>query len=118
MNQLNDNSISRLIEKFLKIKALGFIPSSRSHNTGIGKTFEDLLEKEEDNLAEADFEGIEVKSQRSTASSYITLFTKSPSFPNGANGILRDNYGELVNPANPLIKKLHTSIFGHRYIVL
>lgn len=115
MNQLNDTSVSKLVEKFLKIKALGFVPSRRMHNTGIGKTFEDLLEKEEDNLAEADFEGIEVKSQRDTALSYITLFTKSPSFPRGANRILRDNYGALVDQSNPLIKKLHTSIFGNRY---
>jgi len=115
MNQLNDTNVGELIEKFLRIKALGFVPSRRSHNTGIGKTFEDLLEKEEDNLSEADFDGVEVKSQREAASLYITLFTKSPSFPGGANGILRDNYGALVNQSNPLIKKLHTSIFGNRY---
>lgn len=94
---------------------MGFVRSNRSHNTGIGKTFEDLLGTLENNKKEADFEGIEVKSQRQAAASCITLFTKSPTFPKAVNSILRDKYGTVVDPQNPIIKKLHTSMFGNRF---
>lgn len=115
MNQSDRLDTENLISEFLRIKALGFVRSHRPHNTGVGKTFEDLLGKKEDNKKEADFEGIEVKSQREAASSYITLFTKSPSFPVGANAILRDNYGAEVGGTDGIIRKLHTSVFGNKY---
>ncbi len=82
------------IEDFKYIISLGFMPSHRSHNTGIGKTFEDLIEVEENNLSVADYMGhIELKSQRDYTSSMISLFTKSPSYPPNANTTLRENFG-------------------------
>jgi len=98
------------IENFKVVKDMGFVPSHRTHNTGIGKTLEDLMGVEENNLDEPDFGDIELKSQRNLTSSYVTLFTKSPSHPNSANTLLRDNYG-IENEDNPDIKKLHTSMF-------
>ena len=107
----------KVSNEFKRIKALGFIPSNRPNNKdgGIGNTFEDHLGVLENNLKDPDFEGFEVKTQRFLTSSYITLFSKSPSFPKGANAILKDKYGEVRDPDFPDLKKLYASIFGHRH---
>lgn len=104
----------KIIEEFKRIRELGFVPSKRSNNTGIGKTFEDYLGVIENNLKESDYEGFEVKSKRALSSSFLTLFTKSPNHPAGANTILRDSFGENYEEY-PGLKKLHTSIFSHRF---
>ncbi len=104
----------KIIEEFNRIKSLGFVQSKRKNNTGIGKTFEDYLGVTENNVKSPDFEGFEVKSQRALTSSFLTLFTKSPSGPNGANSYLRDNFGENYEEYADL-KKLHTSIFSNKY---
>ncbi len=96
------------------IKAKNWVPSNRTHNTGIGKTYEDLLGKTEDNLPESDFHDIEVKTQREESSSFVTLFTKSPDFPRGANTILRNKFGTEVEEFENM-KQIHTSVFGHQY---
>ena len=44
----------------------------------------------------------------------MTLFTKSPNAPKGANKILRNNYGETYIEY-PGLKKLHTSIFSNKF---
>lgn len=103
-----------ITKRFQEIKAMEFIPSKRRHNTGIGKTFEDYLGVTENNDKLPDFEGFEVKSKRALTSSYLTLFTKSPDGPKGANTYLRDTYGELYEEY-PNLKKIHTSIFTNRY---
>lgn len=54
--------------------------SHRNGPTGIGKTFEDLLGKKEDNLPLPDFHQIELKAHDQAENSYITLFTKSPTY--------------------------------------
>ena len=100
-------------KKFLEIKSMGFVSSRRYHDTGIGKTFEDLMGVDENNLPIPDFGGIEIKTQRAFSSSYITLFTKSPDFPKGANAYLRDTYG-YPHPKFPSVSILHTSFF-HTY---
>ena len=46
---MNEN-YEELKELFNKIKRKGWIKAHRTGNTGIGKTFEDLLDKKEDNL--------------------------------------------------------------------
>jgi hypothetical protein len=104
----------KIITEFNRIKELGFIQSKRKHNTGIGKTFEDYLGVTENNDKLPDFEGFEVKSQRALTSSFLTLFTKSPSHPSGANTYLRDTYGEYYEEY-PKLKKLHTSIFSNKF---
>ena len=103
----------KIINEFKRIKSLNYIKSNRQHNTGIGKTFEDYLGVKENNLIDSDFAGFEVKSKRISSSSYLTLFTKSPSGPKGANKFLRDNFGEFYEEY-PHLKKLHTSIFSNR----
>lgn len=109
---MNTNEIiNNFIEDFLKIKKLGFVESHRSHNTGIGKTFEDLIGVTENNNQMNDYMNlIEIKSQRKKAESYITLFTKSPTYPESANKTLKETFG-YPDPKFPTVKILHTSIF-------
>ena len=99
--------------EFQRIKNLNFIKSNRSHNTGIGKTFEDHLGIIENNLKNPDFEEIEIKSQRFLSESKITLFTKSPTFPPKANQLIKDKFGELDENLN--VKIIHTSFYGDRF---
>lgn len=108
------NNYAELKRKFEKIKNLGYVEARRGGDTGIGKTFEDLLGKEEDNLAIPDYKDIEIKSQRSASSSMITLFTKSPDFPKCANTFLRENFGS-VSPEYDGKKILHTTVSGVNY---
>lgn len=105
---------AKVIEEFNRIKSKGFIKSNRVHNTGIGKTFEDHLGVMENNVKEPDFMGFEVKSQRARTSSFLTLFTKSPSLPKKANTYLRDKYGEFY-VEYPELKHIHTSMFANKF---
>ncbi len=43
-------SLRRLKERLEEIKARGFIKTHRAHDTGIGKTLEDLLHIKENNI--------------------------------------------------------------------
>lgn len=102
--------------EFQRIKLLGFVKSNRSNkNDGaIGNTFEDYLGVRENNLKDPDFAGFEVKSKRELTSSYLSLFTKSPSSPRGANAYLKNTFGK-ADEDFPLLKKLNSSVFGHRW---
>ncbi|MBI3036143.1 MvaI/BcnI restriction endonuclease family protein [Candidatus Woesearchaeota archaeon] len=80
---------------FLAIKQKGFVPSTRTHDTGIGKTFEDLVGIHENNNYLADYKDeLEIKSSRDLSESMVTLFTKSPSHPLKANSFIREHYGK------------------------
>lgn len=102
--------IKELTETVKKIKEVGWHDSTRKGNTGIGKTFEDLLEKEEDNLDAPDYFDIEIKTHETASASMLTLFTKSPSGPRGANTLLREKYGKRDEFSN---KILHTTVSGN-----
>ena len=43
-------ALKKFKEDFLDVKSKGFVESHRKHNTGIGKTFEDLVGVEENNI--------------------------------------------------------------------
>ena len=103
--------IAELVEKVEQIKKAGWHETTRIGNTGIGKTFEDLLEKEEDNISSPDFYDIEIKTHEVASSSMLTLFTKSPTYPRNANTLLRTNYGKVDEYGN---KILHTTVSGNR----
>lgn len=106
-----------IISRFNEVKNLGWVKSKRANNTGIGKTFEDYVGVVENNLKEPDLAGYEIKTHRAVSNSYVTLFTKSPSYPKYANAFLKNNFGEPYNN-NPKINKLHTSIFASSYNTL
>ena len=104
---------NKVIKEFKRIKALGFIKSRRLNDTGIGKTFEDYLGVDENNLKDPDFAGYEIKSHRKSSASFVTLFTKSPTIPIKANPMLREKFG---TPEGKLkIKTVRTSVFSHKW---
>ena len=111
------SNIEKLRNEFFRVRSLGFLPNNRPNNTdgGIGNTFEDHLGVVENNLRDPDFEGFEVKSKRMLNSSYLSLFSKSPSHPKKANSILKDRFGEQRDEEFADLKKLYASIFGNKY---
>jgi hypothetical protein len=60
---------------FAKIKKAGYVRSTRSGPTGVGHTFETLLNLKEDNIALPDLGEVEIKARRVNSSSMVTLFT-------------------------------------------
>ena len=74
------------------LKEKGFVKTHRAGDTGIGKTLEDLLGIEENNIPGPDGEDTELKAARKNSPSMLTLFTKSP-LPRGVNSMLRAEYG-------------------------
>ena len=82
----------QFLSKLSAIKAMGYVPSHRAGDTGVGKTLEDLLGIEENNIDGPDFETYELKSARKEAGSMLTLFTKVPE-PTGANSLLLTHFG-------------------------
>lgn len=72
--------VKELTELFQK----GYVKSLRSSDTGIGYTLETLLKIKENNNGEPDFDynglPVELKAQRETASSRVTLMTKTPNW--------------------------------------
>lgn len=108
----------KMIARFRAVKKMGYVPSHRTSDTGIGKTFEDCVGVVENNINAPDLFGFEIKAHREKSSSYVTLFTKKPSFPDNANGILNAKFGTPYSD-NPTLNRLHTSMFadrGNKYI--
>ena len=97
---------SKFIEDLKKVEEIGFIKTHRSGNTGIGKTLEDLLEIEENNIAGPNGHQTELKSARKGSPSMLTLFTKSP-MPEKINTKLLERFGRRLDNSR---KKLHTTI--------
>lgn len=106
------NALEKFKEDFEKVKKAGFIESHRTNNTGIGKTFEDLVNVVENNKQDVDYlNELELKSSRELSNSMVTLFTKSPSHPPQANTILRLKFGKDEDGS----KILHTTIPGDKF---
>lgn len=97
---------------FEEIKSEGFIKSTRRGPTGIGKTFEDKLDKIEDNKDLPDFGDIEIKAHDAVGNSMVTLFTKAPTNPKQSNTYLRENYG-ILDPEYG-VKTLHMTVSANR----
>jgi len=103
-------TLDQLVQKLKKIKKIGFIPTHRVNDTGIGKTLEDLLEIPENNFRLPDVGEIELKAKRIDSQSMLTIATKSPE-PKGVNRLLfeklkyKDSSGQYC---------LHSTISGSR----
>ena len=109
---MEDKVITSFKKDFIAIKSKGFIVSHRGHNTGIGKTFEDLIGIVENNNLLVDYQDkLELKSSRELSNSMVTLFTKSPSSPPNANTFLRTHFGH-PDPTSNNMMTLHTTISG------
>lgn len=112
-----EQSLKDLKNKFIKINnghgdinlndGKTWYLTHRNGDTGIGKTFEDLLDKKEDNFQLPDYGDIELKAHLDN-DSLITLFTKSPNLPRGINTFIRNTYGYSEGSSN--IKVLHSTV--------
>lgn len=102
-------------ERFLEIKNMGWIKTHRAGTTGIGKTLEDLLGIQENNIQGPDFGRYELKSMRKNANSMLTLITKTPDEPASANTHLRLNYGYSSNAYDNDEKVLHSTLSATRF---
>ena len=78
-----NESIENLKKKFLEINRMGYVETTRSGPTGIGKTFEDLLGKDEDSCSDPDFYGIEIKTKQFYSIRDTTLFNLTPTGKEG-----------------------------------
>ncbi len=107
------NDKDKMIAQFRKVRDMGWVVSHRPNNTGIGKTFEDYVGVVENNIAEPDLYGFEIKAHREESASYITLCTKAPTFPYRANAYLLQQFGSPYM-GNTALKHLHTSMFANR----
>ncbi|MDE2698016.1 MAG: MvaI/BcnI family restriction endonuclease [Gemmatimonadota bacterium] len=67
--------LNKIRKKLLEIRDRGYIETSRSGTTGVGKTLEDLLDVKENNISSPDLGRIELKSRRYNQVVPITLFT-------------------------------------------
>jgi hypothetical protein len=98
--------------KIASIKNAGYVKSHRTGDTGIGKTLEDLLGIQENNIVGPDFGNYELKSGRIDSSSMLTLFTKAPQ-PFGANGRLLEVFGYPDNVPK-VDRELHVTVESTR----
>ncbi|MEM0159720.1 MAG: MvaI/BcnI family restriction endonuclease [Candidatus Micrarchaeaceae archaeon] len=89
-----------------------WIPSHRAHDTGVGKTLEDLLGIKENNLPGPNGELVELKSVRKNSDSMISLFTKAPS-PKDAVKRLLKRYG-YPSEKDPTKLNLHVDLYGNK----
>lgn len=102
--------LPRLIKDLKKIKQQGYIKTHRAHDTGVGKTLEDLLHLRENNFRVPDFGEIELKAKRIGSASMLTLATKSPE-PKGVNRVLFENYKYRDKTGSYC---LHSTVYGSR----
>ena len=110
-------NLNEFIEKFIKIKNMGWIKTYRTGPTGIGKTLEDLLEIPENNIDGPDFGDYELKAMRSSANSMLTLFTKTPKPPK-VNSILLETYGFVTDNYENARKVLHSTLNAQSFTPL
>jgi len=105
-----------MISGLKDLKSQGFVKTHRSGDTGIGKTLEDLLEIEENNIQGPDGEDTELKAARKNSNSMLTLFTKSP-LPRGINSQLRAEYG-YPDDNHPDKQVIRTTIDATRFTII
>lgn len=67
--------LEQFVTKFKKLKAKGFVPSTRKGPTGIGHTLETQLGLKENNIALPDIHEVEIKAHRTNSNNMVTLFT-------------------------------------------
>ena len=103
-------TLRKLKEQLEKIRAMGFIKTHRAHDTGIGKTLEDLLGIKENNLRLPDVGDVELKAKRIDSGSMLTVATKSPE-PKGINKVLIEKYKYLDKEGK---YNLHSTVCGSR----
>ena len=112
-----EKEINKLKQLFKAIKNEGWIKSKRKGPTGIGYTFECLINKEEDALPMPDFNGIEIKTIRSRSRRKIHLFSLVP------DGHCEEPIKRIINKLgyttkDNLKKRCYVEVYGNKYTQL
>lgn len=102
--------LKKLKKKLEEIKSYGYVLTHRAHDTGIGKTLEDLLDIKENNLRLPDVGNVELKAKRIDSGSMLTIATKSPE-PKGVNKVLFNQFKYLDKEGH---YNLHCTICGSK----
>ncbi len=102
-------TLEEFIARFERVKNLGWVKTHRAGQTGIGKTLEDLLDIQENNIQGPDFGDYELKAARKHSKSMLTLITKSPD-TKSANTQLRLKYGYSSGAYENDEKVLHSTL--------
>ena len=118
-----NNNIKKLKYEFQKIKNIPLNKSLRIGPTGLGYTFETLIDKKEDNNYLPDFEGIEIKTKLGYTKSSTSLFCLTPKKDNDmAIKYILNKYG-YPSKNNKDFKSFkgdvyfkHNNIIANRYI--
>ncbi|MCM1135713.1 MAG: MvaI/BcnI family restriction endonuclease [Clostridium sp.] len=108
-------TLSDFIREYKKICDMGWIRTHRAGPTGIGKTLEDLLGIQENNIDSPDFGDYELKSCRLNSNSMLTIFTKTPQ-PRGAANTLRMTFGYSSDAYDNDEKVLHSTLSADRFV--
>lgn len=109
-------SYQELVEKLEELKRRGYVRTHRRGDTGIGKTLEDLLGIEENNVPGPNAKMLELKSGRKGSTSMLTLFTKTP-LPRGkAIPQLQQKFG-YPSPKNGR-KILHVTLKATAFTII
>lgn len=103
--------LKKLIKNFKVIQNKNWVPSIRKGPTGIGRTFEQLLNIQENNLNIPDYNGIEIKTKRHYSNAYTTLFNCNP-----INNIeeIKNKYG-YPDKILTQYKVLNNSVFSNEF---
>lgn len=87
-------NIQQLYKEFNRIKELGWIEGTIKGYCDVGKTFEKLIESDQNDFEIPDYDGIEIKTKRSNINLYTTLFNCKPDGPYYMETErLKDKYG-------------------------
>lgn len=106
-------NIKDLQHKFEIIKGLEWVKSIKNGDAGIGVTFENLLGIPNNDFEIPDYNGIEIKTKRSTSKSYITLFSATPDGPHFHEvERLKNKYG-YPHSKQKEYKVLNNSVFAN-----
>ena len=107
-----------LKKEFIKIKKQEWIKSKRQGPTGIGYTFESLIQKAEDRKYIPDFNIIEIKCKHYYSKGYITLFNAKPDlFLDNSIQYITHQYG-YPSKLYPNQKVFNVSVNSHEYTKL
>lgn len=119
-----DDPLADLLARFDTVRDLGWVNSLRAGDTGIGYTFETLIDIEENNSKQADFRGIELKCKQTREDRAVTgkinLFQQAPEWSQKMTGLERLKfigqagndgryacYSQVTTHANNLDLRLH-----------
>lgn len=110
-------TLEDFIREYSNIVNMGWVKTHRAGPTGIGKTLEDLLGIQENNIDGPDFGDYELKSCHINSNSMLTMFTRAPE-PGGANTYLRLKYGYSSGAYDNDEKVLHATLSADRFTTI